>query len=149
MWGILGAIVMRFIFIFFSAAIIQQFEWILYVFGGFLVFSLLPAPLRARQARRLARPQARARPPRQARARHGQINPRRAPLPLPFLRRRKHARPPPPVTAGRRPSLFYGAFALKLPPVCGECGVDEPRGGGFVAAESRVRRDGQGLVAAF
>ena len=39
MWGILGAIVMRFIFIFFSAAIIQQFEWILYVFGGFLVFS--------------------------------------------------------------------------------------------------------------
>lgn len=39
MWGILGAIVMRFIFIFLSSALIQQFAWILYVFGAFLVFT--------------------------------------------------------------------------------------------------------------
>jgi tellurite resistance protein TerC len=38
-WGILGAVVMRFIFIFLSAALIQRFEWILYVFGLFLVFT--------------------------------------------------------------------------------------------------------------
>lgn len=38
-WGILGAIVMRFIFIFVGAALIHQFSWILYVFGAFLVFT--------------------------------------------------------------------------------------------------------------
>ena len=38
-WGILGAIVMRFIFIFVGAALINQFGWILYVFGAFLVFT--------------------------------------------------------------------------------------------------------------
>jgi len=38
-WGILGAIIMRFIFIFLSAALIQQFAWVLYVFGGLLVFT--------------------------------------------------------------------------------------------------------------
>jgi tellurite resistance protein TerC len=38
-WGILGAIVMRFIFIFAGAALINQFAWILYVFGAFLVFT--------------------------------------------------------------------------------------------------------------
>lgn len=38
-WGILGAIVMRFLFIFLGSALIQQFHWILYVFGGFLIFS--------------------------------------------------------------------------------------------------------------
>lgn len=38
-WGILGAIVMRFIFIFASAALIQQFFWILYIFGGLLIFT--------------------------------------------------------------------------------------------------------------
>jgi len=38
-WGILGAIVMRFIFIFAGAALINQFDWILYVFGAFLVFT--------------------------------------------------------------------------------------------------------------
>ncbi|MFO7723339.1 MAG: TerC/Alx family metal homeostasis membrane protein [Bacteroidales bacterium] len=38
-WGILGAVVMRFIFIFLSAALIQRFEWILYLFGLFLVFT--------------------------------------------------------------------------------------------------------------
>ena len=38
-WGILGAIVMRFIFIFAGAALINEFSWILYVFGAFLVFT--------------------------------------------------------------------------------------------------------------
>ncbi|HBL74720.1 MAG: hypothetical protein A2W90_24140 [Bacteroidetes bacterium GWF2_42_66] len=38
LWGILGAIVLRFIFIFAGAALIQRFEWILLVFGAFLVF---------------------------------------------------------------------------------------------------------------
>jgi len=38
-WGILGAIIMRFIFIFIGAALITKFAWILYVFGAFLVFT--------------------------------------------------------------------------------------------------------------
>ncbi len=38
-WGILGAIIMRFIFIFASSALIQRFNWILYIFGAFLVFT--------------------------------------------------------------------------------------------------------------
>lgn len=38
-WGILGAIVMRFIFIFVGAALIAKFSWIMYVFGGFLVIT--------------------------------------------------------------------------------------------------------------
>lgn len=38
-WGIMGAIVLRFVFIFLSAALIQKFYWILYIFGGFLVFT--------------------------------------------------------------------------------------------------------------
>ncbi len=38
-WGILGAIILRCIFIFAGAALIQQFDWILLVFGGFLVYS--------------------------------------------------------------------------------------------------------------
>ncbi|MCC2591632.1 TerC/Alx family metal homeostasis membrane protein [Chryseobacterium sp. MFBS3-17] len=36
-WGILGAIVMRFIFIFVGAALIAKFGWIMYVFGAFLI----------------------------------------------------------------------------------------------------------------
>ncbi len=38
-WGIMGAIILRFIFIFAGAALIQKFEWILLVFGAFLVFT--------------------------------------------------------------------------------------------------------------
>ena len=37
-WGIMGAIVLRFIFIFAGSALIQKFDWILYIFGGWLVF---------------------------------------------------------------------------------------------------------------
>ena len=36
-WGILGAIVMRFMFIFAASALIQRFAWFLYVFGVMLV----------------------------------------------------------------------------------------------------------------
>lgn len=38
-WGILGAIVLRFIFIFLGAAIINRFDWILLLFGALLVYS--------------------------------------------------------------------------------------------------------------
>jgi tellurite resistance protein TerC len=38
-WGIIGAIVMRFAFIFLGATLITQFHWILYLFGAFLVYT--------------------------------------------------------------------------------------------------------------
>jgi tellurite resistance protein TerC len=38
-WGIIGAIVMRAIMIGFGAALVTQFNWILYLFGAFLVFT--------------------------------------------------------------------------------------------------------------
>lgn len=38
-WGILGALVMRAIFIGFGSLLIQKMSWILYVFGAFLIFT--------------------------------------------------------------------------------------------------------------
>ena len=38
-WGIFGALVMRAIFIFAGVALIEAFDWILYVFGAFLLFT--------------------------------------------------------------------------------------------------------------
>lgn len=38
-YGILGAIVLRFIFIFLGAALIQEFEWVMYLFGAFLIYT--------------------------------------------------------------------------------------------------------------
>lgn len=38
-WGVIGAIVLRMLFIFSGSMLIERFHWILYVFGGFLVFS--------------------------------------------------------------------------------------------------------------
>ena len=38
-WGVLGAIVMRFVFIVTGAVLIAKFEWILYIFGAILVVS--------------------------------------------------------------------------------------------------------------
>jgi tellurite resistance protein TerC len=38
-WGILGALVMRAIFILLGAALLQRFHWISYLFGAFLVFT--------------------------------------------------------------------------------------------------------------
>jgi tellurite resistance protein TerC len=38
-WGILGALIMRAIFIVAGVGLIQRFHWIVYVFGAFLVYS--------------------------------------------------------------------------------------------------------------
>jgi len=38
-WGIFGAIVMRFLFIFLSSALIQRFDWVMWVFGAILIFT--------------------------------------------------------------------------------------------------------------
>lgn len=38
-WGIIGAIILRFIFVFFGVALVKKFEWILYIFGVLLIFS--------------------------------------------------------------------------------------------------------------
>lgn len=38
-WGILGALVMRVIFIFAGIELIHKFHWLIYVFGGFLIFT--------------------------------------------------------------------------------------------------------------
>lgn len=38
-WGILGALIMRGAFIAGGIVLIEQFHWIIYVFGGFLIFS--------------------------------------------------------------------------------------------------------------
>src|SRR6202000_1472182 len=39
LWGIIGAVLMRFLFIFLGSALISQFHWILYLFGAFLVYT--------------------------------------------------------------------------------------------------------------
>jgi tellurite resistance protein TerC len=38
-WGILGALIMRAIFIFAGVALISKFHWIIYIFGAFLIFT--------------------------------------------------------------------------------------------------------------
>jgi tellurite resistance protein TerC len=38
-WGIIGALIMRAIFIFAGVALIERFHWIIYIFGGFLVYT--------------------------------------------------------------------------------------------------------------
>lgn len=38
-WGVFGALVMRAILIFVGAALIERFEWIIYVFGAFLIYT--------------------------------------------------------------------------------------------------------------
>ena len=38
-WGIIGALVMRAIFIFAGVALITRFHWIIYIFGGFLIIT--------------------------------------------------------------------------------------------------------------
>jgi len=39
LWGIIGAVLMRFLFIFLGSALISRFHWILYLFGLFLVYT--------------------------------------------------------------------------------------------------------------
>jgi tellurite resistance protein TerC len=46
LWGILGALVMRALFIVVGAALIQTFHWIIYVFGAFLVYTGIKLLLR-------------------------------------------------------------------------------------------------------
>lgn len=38
-WGIIGAIVMRAIFIFAGVAILNKFAWVMYIFGAFLIYT--------------------------------------------------------------------------------------------------------------
>ncbi len=38
-WGIVGALVMRAVFILLGAALLQNFHWVIYIFGGFLVLT--------------------------------------------------------------------------------------------------------------
>ena len=38
-WGILGALILRVIFIFAGAALLVKFHWMIYLFGGILIFS--------------------------------------------------------------------------------------------------------------
>jgi tellurite resistance protein TerC len=38
-WGILGALIMRAMFIIVGVALIQKFSWIIYIFGGFLIYT--------------------------------------------------------------------------------------------------------------
>ncbi|HEY1009162.1 MAG: TerC family protein [Daejeonella sp.] len=38
-WGIVGAVIMRFLFIFLGSTLINEFGWILYLFGAFLVYT--------------------------------------------------------------------------------------------------------------
>lgn len=38
-WGIFGALILRAIFIFAGVALLQRFEWVMYVFGAFLLYT--------------------------------------------------------------------------------------------------------------
>src|SRR5687768_12743616 len=38
-WGIFGALVLRFVFIFAGVALLERFEWMLFVFGAFLLIT--------------------------------------------------------------------------------------------------------------
>jgi tellurite resistance protein TerC len=38
-WGIIGAVVMRTVFILVGVSVIQRFHWVLYIFGAFLVYT--------------------------------------------------------------------------------------------------------------
>ncbi len=38
-WGIFGALILRAIFVFAGAAALERFEWLMFIFGGFLIYS--------------------------------------------------------------------------------------------------------------
>lgn len=38
-WGIIGAVILRAVFIFAGVALIHRFDWIMYIFGAFLLFT--------------------------------------------------------------------------------------------------------------
>ena len=45
-WGIIGAIIMRAIFITVGVGLFRMFDWVIYIFGAFLVFTALKLALR-------------------------------------------------------------------------------------------------------
>ncbi len=46
-WGILGALIMRAVFIFAGIALIEKFHWIIYVFAGFLILAGIKTAFKA------------------------------------------------------------------------------------------------------
>lgn len=40
-WGIIGAIIFRAVMILFGVALMNRFEWVTYIFGGFLIFTAI------------------------------------------------------------------------------------------------------------
>lgn len=38
-WGVIGAIVLRFLFIYLGTEMVSRFTWVMYVFGAFLIYS--------------------------------------------------------------------------------------------------------------
>ena len=50
-WGILGAVIMRAVFIFAGVALINRFHWIVIIFGAFLVFNGLKILLQKEEAK--------------------------------------------------------------------------------------------------
>ena len=44
-WGILGAIVMRLLFILAASQILYHFEWVFYLFGAFLIYTAIKLAL--------------------------------------------------------------------------------------------------------
>ncbi len=40
-WGIIGAIIFRGLMIFFGVMLVREFEWMTYIFGGFLIFTAM------------------------------------------------------------------------------------------------------------
>jgi tellurite resistance protein TerC len=40
-WGVFGALVLRFVFIFAGVGLLERFEWMLFVFGGFLIITAI------------------------------------------------------------------------------------------------------------
>jgi len=49
-WGIIGAVVMRAVFIIVGVSVIERFHWILYVFGAFLVYTGAKMALPSKEA---------------------------------------------------------------------------------------------------
>ncbi len=62
-WGILGAIVMRFLMIGLGALLLERFEWIIYVFGGILFLTglrMLARTVPVPRSLRVSRPERRS-----------------------------------------------------------------------------------------
>jgi tellurite resistance protein TerC len=48
-WGIFGALVLRAVFIFAGVALIERFEWVLYIFGAFLLYTAVKLVVKQEQ----------------------------------------------------------------------------------------------------